>query len=126
MIRFVRLQMAEHRVGFTPGSHIWFGSLDFFCMRVDHDLVQLSSSVLIDHASLPGSDERVEDLDLIGMEGEGTPPSPVESLGTPANIDAISRSMVGLCLHANEARASGAFNPMVSTTRGWSVSLTPS
>jgi hypothetical protein len=61
----------------------------------------------IDHASLPGSDERIEYLDLIGMEGEGTLPSPIESLGTPTNIDAISRSMIGLCLHSNEAWASG-------------------
>jgi hypothetical protein len=63
--------------------------------------------VPIKHASLPGSDERVGDLDPIDIEGEGAPSSPVESLGTPANVDAISVSMVGLCLHANEARASG-------------------
>jgi hypothetical protein len=67
--------------------------------------------VPIDHASLPGFDERVGDLDPIGMEGEGASPYPVESLGTPANVDVISVSMVGLCLHANEAWASGGLQP---------------
>jgi hypothetical protein len=99
--------MVDHCVGFTPGSHIRFGSLDFFCMGVDHDLVQLPPSVPIHHVSLPGSDECIEDLDPIGVEGESTSPSPVESLDTPANVNSISESMGGLCLHANEARASG-------------------
>jgi hypothetical protein len=49
-------QMADHRVRFTLGSHIWFGSLDFLCMGVDHDMIQLPPSVPIDHASLLGSD----------------------------------------------------------------------
>jgi hypothetical protein len=76
-------------------------------MGVDHDLVQLPPFVPIDHASLLGSDERVGDLDPIGVEGESTPPPPAESLGTPTNVDSIFKSMVGLCLHSNEARASG-------------------
>jgi hypothetical protein len=33
--------MADHRVRFTLGSHIRFGSLDFLYMGVDHDLVLL-------------------------------------------------------------------------------------
>jgi hypothetical protein len=40
-IGFVRFQMADHRVCFTLGSHIRFGSLYFLCMRVDRDLVLL-------------------------------------------------------------------------------------
>jgi hypothetical protein len=98
--------MADHRVRFTLGSHIWFGSLDFLCMGVDHDLIQLPPSVSIDHVSLLGSDERVEDLDPTSVEGESAPPSPVESLDSPANVDSISKLMVGLCLHADEAWAS--------------------
>jgi hypothetical protein len=72
-------------------------------MGVDHDLVLLPHSVPIDHASLPGSDERVEDLDSTGTEGECAPPSPAESHSSPADVDFISGSMVGPCLHANEA-----------------------
>jgi hypothetical protein len=97
----VRLQMADHRVRFTLGSHIQFGSLDFLCMGVDHDMVQLPPSMSIDHATLLGSDELVEDLNPIG----------VESLGSPTNIDSIFELMVGLCLHANEARAPGGVQP---------------
>jgi hypothetical protein len=73
-------------------------------MGVDHDLVPLPPSVLVDHVSLPGSDERVKDLDSTGAE-ECASPSPAESHGSPANINSISESMVGLRLHANEARA---------------------
>jgi hypothetical protein len=51
MIRFVRLPMANHRVGFTLGSYIRFGSLDFLCIGVDYDLVLLSPSVDIDAIS---------------------------------------------------------------------------
>jgi hypothetical protein len=40
-IRFVRLRMADHRVRFTLGSHIWFGSLDFLYIGVGNDLVLL-------------------------------------------------------------------------------------
>jgi hypothetical protein len=95
-------------------------------MGVDHDLVPLPPSVPVNLASLPGFDKHVRDLGPTGAEGECASPSPVESLGSPTNVDSISELMDGLCLHANEAWALGAFSPMVSTTQGWSVSLTPS
>jgi hypothetical protein len=104
--------MADHRVRFTLGSHIRFGSLDFLYMGVDHDLVLLPPSVLVDHVSLPGSDERARDLDPTDAEGECAPPSPAESLGSPANVDSISELMVGLCLYADEARVSGGLQPL--------------
>jgi hypothetical protein len=97
--------MADHRVCFTLGSHMQFGSLDFVCMGVDHDLVLLPPSVPVDRVSFPGSDERVGDLDPTDVEGECVPPSPTESLSSPANIDSISKSMADLCLHTNEAHA---------------------
>jgi hypothetical protein len=97
--------MADHHVHFTLGSHIWFGSLDFLCTGVDHDLVLLPPSVSIDRASFPGSDEHVGYLDPTGMEGKCVLSSPAESLGSPTNVDSISESMAGLCLHANEAQA---------------------
>jgi hypothetical protein len=97
--------MADHHVHFTLGSHIWFGSLDFLYTRVDHDLVLLPPFVSIDHASFPSSDEHVGDLDPTDMEGKCVPPSPAESLGSPANVNSISESMAGLCLHANEVQA---------------------
>jgi hypothetical protein len=102
--------MADHRVRFTLGSHIRFGSLDFLCTGVDHDLVLLLPSMPVD-PHLPSSNERVGDLDPTSVEGECTPPSPHESLGSPANVNSISKSMVGLYLHANEARASEGVQP---------------
>jgi hypothetical protein len=99
--------MADHCILFTLGSHIRFRSLDFHYMGVDHNLVPLPPSVPVDYASFLSFDERVRDLDPTGMEEECVPPSPAESLGSPANVNSISESMVGLCLHANEARASG-------------------
>jgi hypothetical protein len=103
--------MADHHVHFTLGSHIWFGSLDFLYTGVDHDLVLLPPSVSIDHASFPGSDEQVRDLDPTGVEGKCVPPSPTESLGSPANVDSIFELMAGLCLHANEAQAPRGAHP---------------
>jgi hypothetical protein len=79
--------MADHRVRFTLGSHIRSGSLDFLCIGVDHDLVQLPPSVLIDHASLLSFNKHVGDLDPTSVEGECASPSPVESLSSPANIE---------------------------------------
>jgi hypothetical protein len=111
MIRFVRLRMADHRVRFTLDSHIRFGSLDFLCMGVHHDLVLLPPSVPLDSASPLGFDERVGDLDPIGVEGECALPSLAESPDSPANIDSIAESMAGLCLHANEAQAPGGAQP---------------
>jgi hypothetical protein len=111
MIRFVRLRMVDHHVRFTLGSHIQFGSLDFLCMGVDHDLVLLPPSVPVDHASLPGSDEHAGDLDPTGVERECAPPSPAETLGSPTDVDSISESMVGLCLYAYETRASVGIQP---------------
>jgi hypothetical protein len=117
MIHFVSPQMADHRVCFTMGSHILFESLDFLCMGVNHDLVLLPPSMLVDQACLLGSNKHVEDLDPTGAEGECALPSPIESLGSPANVDSIFESMIGFCLHADEARASGwPFSPMVLTT----------
>jgi hypothetical protein len=97
--------MANPRIHFTPGFHIWFGSLDFVWTGEDHDLVQLPPSVLTHHAFLLGPDERVGGLDLIDKEGESAPS--VEPPDLLLDINSISESMGGLCLHANEARASG-------------------
>jgi hypothetical protein len=33
--------MANPRIRFTLGSHVWFGNLDFICTGVDYDLVLL-------------------------------------------------------------------------------------
>jgi hypothetical protein len=111
MIRFVRLRMANHRVRFTLGSHIRFGSLDFLCTGVDHDLVLLHPSMPVDSTSPLGSDEHVGDLDSIGVERECVLPSPAESPDSPANVDFISESMAGLCLHASEAQTSEGTQP---------------
>jgi hypothetical protein len=43
--------MADHRIRFTLGSHILFGSLDFLSTGVDYDLVLLPPSVDIDAIS---------------------------------------------------------------------------
>jgi hypothetical protein len=99
--------MANPHIHFTLGFHIWFGSLDFFCTGVDHDLVRLSPSVPIHYAFLLGLNERVEGLNPIGVEGESTP----SSLDTLPNVNSISESIGGLCLHANEAQASGGIRP---------------
>jgi hypothetical protein len=80
-------------------------------MGVDHDLVLLPPSMLVDLASSPGSDEHDGDLDPTDAEGECVPPSPAESPDSLANIDSITESMAGLCLHANEAQASGGTRP---------------
>jgi hypothetical protein len=103
--------MANHRVRFTLGSHIQFGSLDFFCMGMDHDLVLLPPSVLVNLVSPSGSNEHVEDLDPTGIVGECILPSPTELLDSPANINSIIGLIVGLCLHANEVQASGGAQP---------------
>jgi hypothetical protein len=78
---------------------------------VDHDLVLLPPFMLVDRASCLGFDERIGDLDPTDMEEEFVLPSPTKSLSSPTNIDSISKSMVGLCLHANKARASGGVQP---------------
>jgi hypothetical protein len=78
---------------------------------VDHDLVLLPPSVPVDPASAPGSDERVGELDPTGTEGEYALPSPAESPDSPVDVDSITESMVGLCLHANEAQASEGTQP---------------
>jgi hypothetical protein len=106
--------MANPRIHFTLGSHVRFGNLDFFCTGVDHDLVRLPPSAPIPHASLLGSDKRVGGLDSIGVEGESTPSSPNEPLGMLPNVNSISELMGGLCLHANEARASKGIQPLGS------------
>jgi hypothetical protein len=80
-------------------------------MGMDHDLVLLPSSVLVDLVSPSGSNEHVRDLDPTGVEGECILPSPAESPDSLANIDSIIESMDGLCLYANEAQASGGAQP---------------
>jgi hypothetical protein len=110
MIRFARLRMPDHRVCFTLGSHIRFGSLYFLCMEVDHDLVLLSPSVSapsmpVDLASPPGSDERVRDLDPDGTEEECILPTPTGSSDSPADVDSVTKSMASLRLHADEVQA---------------------
>jgi hypothetical protein len=72
-------------------------------MGVDHDLVLLPPSMLVNLASSLGSDEHDGDLDPTGAEGECVPPSPAEPPDSLANIESITELMAGLCLHANEA-----------------------
>jgi hypothetical protein len=108
MIRFTRLRMVDHHIHFTLGSHIRFGSLDFLCMGVDHDLVLLPPSMLDYPTSPLGYDQRVGELDPADTEWECTLPSPARSPNSPADVDFVIESMVGLCLHANEAHASKA------------------
>jgi hypothetical protein len=43
--------MANPRIRFTLGSHVWFGNLDFLCTGLDYDLVLLPSSIDIDAIS---------------------------------------------------------------------------
>jgi hypothetical protein len=104
-------RLANHRVRFTLGSHIQFGSLDFLCTGVDHDLVLLPPFVPVNPASPSGCDERVRELDPTGTEGEYALPSPAGSPNSPADIDSITKSMAGLCLHASEAQASRGTQP---------------
>jgi hypothetical protein len=96
--------MANHHAQFTLGSHIRFGSLDFLCMGVDHDLVLVPRSVPIDPMTPSGFDKRVRDRDPTSTEGECVRPSPTESPDSPADVDSITESMAGLCLHAREAQ----------------------
>jgi hypothetical protein len=105
------LRMADHRICFTLGSHIQFGSLDFLCTGVDHDMILLSPSMPVDPASPLGSDERIRDLDPVCTEEECVLPPPAGSPNSPADIDSITESMVGLCLHANEVQASKGTQP---------------
>jgi hypothetical protein len=84
--------MATHRIRFTLGSHIRFGSLDFLCMGLDHDLVLLPPSVLVDHVT--------------GTEEELIPLPPSGSVNPPSDIDSVTESMRSLHLHATEAQAS--------------------
>jgi hypothetical protein len=57
--------MANPRIRFTLGSHVWFGNLDFLCIGVDCDLVLLPSSVDIDAIS-----EALSNLRLGTDEGQ--------------------------------------------------------
>jgi hypothetical protein len=103
--------MVDHHIHFTLGSHIRFGSLDFLCMGVDHDLVLLPPS-MPDYPTSPlGYDQRVGELDPADTEWECTLPSPARSPNSPADVDSVIESMVGLCLHANEAQASKGTQP---------------
>jgi hypothetical protein len=55
--------MANPRICFTLGSHVWFGNLDFLCTGVNYDLV-LPPSVDIDAIS-----EALSNLYLCANEG---------------------------------------------------------
>jgi hypothetical protein len=80
-------------------------------MGVDDDLVLLPPSMSADLVSPLGFDERVGDLDPTGMEGECILPSPAESPDSPADVDSITESIAGLCLHADEAQTSEGTQP---------------
>jgi hypothetical protein len=56
--------MANPRIHFTLGSHVWFGNLDFLYMGVDYDLVLLPPSINIDAIS-----EALSNLRLGTSEG---------------------------------------------------------
>jgi hypothetical protein len=43
--------MANPRIRFTLGSHVWFRNLDFICTGVDYDLVLLPPDVDVDAIS---------------------------------------------------------------------------
>jgi hypothetical protein len=81
--------MASHRTCFTLGSHIQFGSLDFLCTGVDHDLVLLPPSVPVDHVT--------------GMEEELIPLHPSGSADPPSDVDSVTESMGSLHEHTIEA-----------------------
>jgi hypothetical protein len=83
--------MASHRTRFTLGSHIWFGSLDFLCTRVDHDLVLLPPFMAVDHVA--------------GTKEELIPLPPSGSADPPSDIDSVTESIGNLHLHATEAQA---------------------
>jgi hypothetical protein len=98
MIHFIRLQMASHRIRFTLGSHIQFGSLDFLYTGIDHDLILLPPSMPIDP--------------IASTEEELIPLPPSESADPPSNVDSVTESMGGLHLHTTEAQASEGFRPL--------------
>jgi hypothetical protein len=98
MIHFIRLQMASHHIRFTLGSHIRFGSLYFLCMGVDHDLVLLPPSILVDHVA--GTEE---ELILLPPYGSADPPS---------NVYSVTKLMGSLHLHATEVQASEGSQPL--------------
>jgi hypothetical protein len=75
--------MADHRVQFALGYHIRFGSLDFLYMGVDHDLVLLPPSMLVDPTFPLGSNECIRELDPASTEGS-TPCHPL--LGHPTRL----------------------------------------
>ena len=66
--------MASHRIHFTLGSHIRFGSLDFLCTGVEYDLVLLPPSVPVDRAA------GTEELTMLHPFGPAGPPSDVDSV----------------------------------------------
>jgi hypothetical protein len=90
--------MASHHTRFTLGSHIRFGSLDFLCTGVDHDLVLLPPSVPVDH--------------VVGTEKELISLPPFRSAKPPSDVDSITESMGSLHLHATEAQASEGSRPL--------------
>jgi hypothetical protein len=79
-------------------------------MGVDHDLVLLPPSMMVDSASPSGFNKRVRDLDPTGVE-ECVLPSLTESPSSPSNVDSVTELVVGLYLYANEAHASGGAQP---------------
>jgi hypothetical protein len=57
--------MANPRIRFTLGSHVWFGNLDFLCTGVDYDLVLLPPFIDNDVIS-----EALSNLHLCTNEGQ--------------------------------------------------------
>jgi hypothetical protein len=57
--------MANPRIRFTLGSHVWFGNLDFICTGVDYDLVLLPPDVNVDAIS-----KALSGLCLVTDEGQ--------------------------------------------------------
>jgi hypothetical protein len=75
--------MANPRIHFALGSHVWFENLDFICIGVDYDLVLLPYDVVIDAIS-----EALSNLCLCTGEGqapEGDRPRGSQGQTTPAD-----------------------------------------
>jgi hypothetical protein len=118
--------MADHCIRFTLGSHIRFGSLDFLCMGVDHDLVllPLPCRSTMHPFWVPMSTSET----WIPPTWRGSAPHhPL--LSHSAHLPTLTPSpcqwLVFDCMPTRHGLPR-AFSPMVLTTQGWSVSLTPS
>jgi hypothetical protein len=118
--------MADHRVRFTLGSHIQFGSLDFLCMGMDHDLVLLPlpcQSTMRPFRVLTSASKTW----IPPVWEESAPRHPLLShlAHLQTSTPSLSRWLVFACMPTRHVLL-GTFSPMASTTRGWSVSMMPS